>query len=221
MPRGRALRPGELRALFDAVDEGGRRNPTLAARDAALLAVLYGCGLRRAEVVSLDLDDYQPEETGATLKVRGKGNKERLAHVNNGVQAALEVWVAERGGQPGPLFLPVNKAGRTIHRRMTGQAVLWVAQQRAAQAAVEHFTPHDLRRSFVSDLLDAGADLSTVQQAAGHAQVATTARYDRRGEAAKRRAAGLLYVPYRTVRGLVRGRQAIQTQTSDRSQVQY
>src|SRR5258707_845267 len=75
--RGRALQPGEVRALFAACEDDDRKRPSVAARDAAILALLYGSGLRRAEAVGLELADYDRE--AGTLKVRGKGIKERLA----------------------------------------------------------------------------------------------------------------------------------------------
>jgi site-specific recombinase XerD len=79
---------------------------------------------------------------------------------------------------------------------MADQVVLDMLQKRGKQAGVASFSPHDLRRSFISDLLDGGADIVTVQKLAGHADVSTTARYDRRGEAAKKKAVGILHVPY-------------------------
>ena len=72
---------------------------------------------------------------------------------------------------------------------MTPDAVLKIIRRRALQAGVESFSPHDFRRTFCSDLLDAGVDIVTVQKLAGHASPVTTAKYDRRGEEAKRRAA--------------------------------
>ncbi len=79
---------------------------------------------------------------------------------------------------------------------MTNQAIYNMLQKRADEAGVKEFSPHDLRRTFVSDLLDAGADIATVSKMAGHASVQTTARYDCRPEEAERKAAGLLHIPY-------------------------
>jgi site-specific recombinase XerD len=79
---------------------------------------------------------------------------------------------------------------------MTPGAVLGIVYRRAVAAGVTRFSPHDLRRSFISNLLDAGVDLSTVQRLAGHSQVTTTTRYDRRGEQAKQIAVTRLQLPY-------------------------
>lgn len=192
LPAGRALTPGELDALLMACANDAT---AAGARDAAMIAVGYSCGLRRAEIVGLQLSNYNPT-TGA-LEVHGKRNKDRLAHVVNGAAAALRDWLAIRGDAPGALFCPVNKGGRVILGAMTSQAFYNALSKRAAEAGVTATSPHDLRRTFVGDLLDAGADIVTVQHMAGHASPTTTARYDRRPEAAKRKAAELLHVPYR------------------------
>lgn len=186
--KGRALAAHEVTALFTACDGSlaGRRN-------AALLAVLLGCGLRRAELIALDLDDY---DAGAgSLVVRGKGNKERIVYLPDAATPHLRAWLALRGDQSGPLFLPVNKADRLQERRLSGSAVWDILSRLAARAGVAEFAPHDLRRSFISALLSADVDLHTVSQMAGHAGVAVTARYDKRGEDTKRRAANLLRLP--------------------------
>lgn len=193
LPSGRAATHGEIGALLDVC----ANDPTPGgARDSALLAVLYGSGARRAEIVALDLADF--DASTGRLVLRGKGGKERAAFATNGAKDALVDWLAVRGDNAGPLFLPVNKGGRVVHgQRMTPQAVYNVLAKRCAEAGVNELSPHDLRRTFVGDLLDAGADISTVQQLAGHANVKTTARYDRRPEATRRKAAELLHVPYR------------------------
>jgi hypothetical protein len=131
------------------------------------------------------------------LVIRGKRSKQRTAYLVDGAIAALGDWLEIRGGDPGPLFLAMNKSGRPIYgRRMTPQAIYHLLATRAKRAGVKFFTPHDLRRTFVSNLLDAGVDIATVAKMAGHSNIQTTARYDRRPEEAKQRAARLLYIPY-------------------------
>lgn len=188
--KGRAITQSELKALFGVCNT----STAAGARDAALLGVAYGAGLRRSEIVGLDRADYD-RRTGVLL-VRGKGNKERTAYVTNGSRSALETWLAIRGDGVGPLFHPVNKAGRIITRKMSDQAVYMLLRRLARTSRVARFAPHDLRRSFISDLLDAGADIATVAALCSHQNVATTMKYDRRPERTRRRAAEMLHVPF-------------------------
>jgi integrase/recombinase XerD len=192
LPRGRALADGEVAGLMRACAEDAT---STGARDAAIIALLRGTGLRRSEVVALDLADYNPE-TG-TLKIRSaKGQKDRLTYVANGPKAAMDAWLDVRGDAPGPLFYGVTRSGWLVVRRLAGQAIAVICAARAREAGVAAFTPHDMRRTFISGLLDAGADIATVQRLAGHEDPATTSRYDRRGEAVKQRAIELVHVPY-------------------------
>lgn len=191
LPAGRELSQGEITALMSSCEADPR---PAGARDGAIIALMYAGGLRREEVVNLDLADYTPQEGRLTLI--GKRNKQRAVYLVNGAARAMADWLAVRGDNPGPLFLAINKGGQLGAERMTTQAIYNMLARRADLAGVRKFSPHDLRRTFVSDLLDAGADIATVAKMAGHSSVSTTARYDRRPEAAKAKAAGLLHVPY-------------------------
>ena len=188
LPAGRHVGVGEIRRLFEICGA-----TLVGARDAAMLALLYGCGLRRSEAVALTLDDYR--EGSVTVRT-GKGRKERIVYSANGGRAAIDAWIRVRGAWDGALLAPVAKGGRIQQRGMTAQAVMLRLQFLGKRASIENLSAHDLRRSFVGELLDAGADISSVQQLAGHSSVTTTARYDRRGERAKQRTAELLHVPY-------------------------
>lgn len=192
LPAGRELTQGEITALMANCEQD---TTNAGARDAAIIGLMYSCGLRREEVVTLDLADYDNES--GRLVVKGKGNKERIAWLTGGAARALTDWLHVRGDEGGALFVAVNKSGRiTNYKNMTPKTIYKMLAKRATEAGVKSFSPHDIRRTFVSDLLDAGADITTVSKMAGHANVTTTSRYDRRPEEAKRKAASLLHVPY-------------------------
>src|SRR5690554_5464078 len=163
VPAGRALSGGELVGLLETCEQ-----TPLGVRDAAILSLLYGCGLRRAELVALNIEDYIKEES--ELVVRGKGNKQRAVPVGN-TAPALDDWLRIRGRGPGPLFWGLGNRNRG--HRLTDQAIYNMVRKRAKRAGVERLSPHDFRRTFVGDLLDAGADIVTVQKMAGHADPAT------------------------------------------------
>ena len=174
----------EITALVDVClnDES-----PIGYRDAALIAILRGTGMRRQEAVNLDLSDFNPR-TGALEIRNGKGGKDRTVYLPDEVLPLVEDWLKIRGDAAGALLCHVNKAGRVVVRRLTAQAVLFLLRKRAEEAEVKSFSPHDMRRTFISDLLDTGVDLVTVQKLAGHTDPGTTALYDRRGEETKRRA---------------------------------
>lgn len=194
LPAGRALSWAELVALFAACQAD---TTPAGARDAALLSVARSAGLRRDEIAKLNLEDY--DQANGELKVlHAKGDKQRLAYLEkeNGSFWAVAAWLDLRGQDPGPLFYRINKGGRIIAEGLTDQAIYSILKKRCIQAGIAELSPHDFRRTFASDLLDAGADLVTVSKLMGHASTVTTERYDRRGEEAKKKAAGLLHVPY-------------------------
>jgi len=198
LPRGRAVPTGELTALVRACAQD---TGPAGVRDAAMLACLYTGGLRRSELATLTLDDYTPAP--AALRVlHGKNDKQRAVPIPASAAAALDRWLGRRGREPGALFVPIDQAGHVADvgddaglRGLSAHAVYKMLNKRARQAGIPPLTPHDMRRTFVGDLLTAGNDISAVQRMAGHASVTTTQRYDRRGEEVMRKAADTLHFP--------------------------
>jgi site-specific recombinase XerD len=170
----RVLSAEQVRELLERIPA---RTP-LELRDRAMLELAYSCGLRCEEIVNLDLGalDFETEQ----LRVLGKGSKERLLPVGEPAQQALRRY-AERGrqalaGDPRERALFLSKSGRRLSNSdVTRRLGLWV-REAAVAAGV---SPHSLRHSFATHLLEGGADLRTIQELLGHASISTTQVYTR------------------------------------------
>lgn len=169
----RVLRKDEAAAL---VTSGASAHPALLVRNLALAEFLYGAGVRVAEAANLDLAAL--DLTSATARVTGKGRKTRLLPLGEYCVAALERYLSE--GRPqlaqpgGPQAVFLNARGGRLGER--GMRALVHRQATAARVA-GRVTPHTLRHSFATHLLDGGADLRAVQEMLGHARLGTTERY--------------------------------------------
>jgi integrase/recombinase XerC len=163
------LSVAEAEALIE--DSGDERPAWIAARDTALFTLLYGCGLRIGEALALDRGILP---LGDTLRVLGKGGKERIVPVLPAVRTAIDAYLAlcPRGGRKQPLFLGA-RGGRlnpgVVQKRMRAL--------RAALGLPDSATPHKLRHSFATHLLAGGGDLRAIQELLGHASLSTTQRY--------------------------------------------
>lgn len=156
-----------LTAVAEMQDE-----PWQAARDMALFSLLYGCGLRLGEALSLSVAEAP---TGEVSRILGKGNKERLVPVLPAVREAVAAYLAQRPGtaQPGdPLFI-----GAQGKRLNPGVVQRQMRKVRALLGLGEKATPHALRHSFATHLLAGGGDLRTIQELLGHTSLAATQRY--------------------------------------------
>ncbi|MDE0520953.1 MAG: tyrosine recombinase XerC [Boseongicola sp.] len=175
-PRSRAKLPRPLeednaRSLLEAVGQHAK-TPWVALRDHAVVLLLYGCGLRISEALGLQGVDLP---LGETLRVRGKGRKERLVPVVPVTRQAMKAYVDacpfEIGGN-GPVFRGV-RGGALSPRQVQRQ----MATVRAQLGLPPSATPHAMRHSFATHLLDAGGDLRTIQDLLGHASLSTTQAY--------------------------------------------
>ncbi len=170
----RVLRAEELARLLDAIPAG----TPLELRDRALFELAYACGLRAAELVDLDLArvDFDAEQ----IRVEGKGGKTRFVPAGEAALAAVQRYLA-RGrpalaGAPGEPGLFLSKTGRRLSTSDVRRRLAVWTRRAAVQGGV---SPHALRHSFATHLLDGGADLRAIQELLGHSSISTTQIYTR------------------------------------------
>jgi len=170
-PVPRALTVAQARDVAGEIGSN-QEDPALAARDVALFTLLYGCGLRISEALSLDIRDVP--RAGQTLRVRGKGGKERLVPMLPVVAEALSATLRHRPGAlaTAPLFLGTK--GDRLHDTVARKVI---QNYRRLANLPEHATPHALRHSFATHLLGGGADLRVIQELLGHSSLSTPQRY--------------------------------------------
>jgi len=170
----KVLTTEQMRSLLERIPA----HTSLELRDRAMLELAYSCGLRCEEIVNLDLGamDFENEQ----LRVMGKGSKERILPVGEPAQRALERYI-ERGRRalatdPRERALFVSKSGRRLSNSdVTRRLRLWMKEVELAAGV----SPHSLRHSFATHLLEGGADLRTIQELLGHASISTTQVYTR------------------------------------------
>ena len=184
--KGRNLRRNLIRELMDACAADPRPQ---GLRDAAIIAILYGSGMRKSESVNMDL--WQVDVEQRSLQVLGKGNKELIKFAPAWAFEKLEAWLAfRRANLPDGveddsfLFNRIRRGNHITRDRLTKHAIYYIAKQRGRQVGVD-IMPHDFRRSFITRVIEE-YDVSIAQKLAHHANIATTVSYDVRDDNERR-----------------------------------
>ncbi|WP_338505553.1 site-specific integrase [Erwinia aphidicola] len=179
--KGRALDKSEIRALIQAA----KQHPLSVrrSRDTAIVLILCGTGLRAGELVKLERRDYD----NSILTVRqGKGRKYREIHVADAVDKAIRAWLKVSAGETdSALFKRIQRNGKAANQALTTTGLTGILMELQHTSGIVRFTPHDMRRTFITRLLEQGVDINTVRQLAGHRDISTTTRYDYRGNSMK------------------------------------
>jgi len=160
--------------MLDAPDTGKLKG----LRDRAILAVLIGCGLRRAESANLRFDHVQRRDGRWVLvDLIGKRNKVRSVPMPSWAKAAIDAYATHAGLLEGRVFRPINKGGRMTGDGMTEQAIYNVVTEYARTTGQGEIAPHDLRRTFAKLAHKGGSALDQIQLSLGHGSIQTTERY--------------------------------------------
>ena len=186
--QGRNLRRTLIREMMEVCAADPRPQ---GLRDAAVIGILYGSGMRKSESVNLDLAQINVEKR--SLRVIGKGNKELIKYAPQWAFAKLQAWLAFRREQlkegeqdDSFLFNRIRRGSHITRERITKHAIYYIARQRGEQVGVK-IMPHDFRRSFITRVIEEH-DLSIAQKLAHHTNIQTTASYDVRDDNERRRA---------------------------------
>jgi integrase len=149
-----------------------------AKRDYAMLAMLFGCGFRRSELVGLELGEIQIRQSHrAVVDLIGKGGHIRTVPIPERVKAALDQWTSAAGVREGRIFRAVARTGKIWGKGITQNVVWYVVRTCCERVGLEHIAPHDLRRTCAKLCHDSGGELEQIQFLLGHASVQTTERY--------------------------------------------
>ena len=189
LPAGRSVGPAEVTKMLAACLSDGVKG----IRDAAIIAVLTSTGCRRDEVASMRIEHFDSVER--TIKITGKGGKEREVYVHDDAMVYLQNWLAILDTSRGPMWRSINRWGQIRDGQVTGVDMGRITERWRKAAGVRAMTTHDMRRTFAGNLLDKGVDLATVQELMGHASPVTTQRYDRRPARGRRAAVDKLHLP--------------------------
>lgn len=147
-------------------------------RDYAMLAILFGCGLRRSELVGLKFDDVQVRQGHwAIVDMIGKGGHIRTVPIPNWVKAALDLWITAAGVRDGRIFRAVARTGKVWGKGISQNVVWYVVKTCCERAGLFHIAPHDLRRTCAKLCHSSGGEIEQIQFLLGHASVQTTERY--------------------------------------------
>jgi site-specific recombinase XerD len=193
-PSGRVVSIEEVRTVL--IVAAGQEAPK-SWRDQALLVTMFAGGLRRQEASALDTRNFDTA-TGAVTIRRGKGGKYRTTYLAEGYREWVEPWAKfQRECACVPMFVRWNKDKGPTTQRLSNAGIDYVLGELVELAKIPDLTPHDLRRTFATDLLENGADILMVQKLMGHADVKTTSIYDRRGEKSKQAAVEKLPIALR------------------------
>ncbi len=149
-----------------------------AKRDYAMLAMLFGCGFRRSELVGLDLDEVQMRQGHwAVVDLIGKGGHIRTVPIPEWAKAALDLWIAAAGITEGKIFRAVARTGKVWGKGISQNVVWYVVKTCCEKVGLQHIAPHDLRRTCAKLCHSNGGELEQIQFLLGHASVQTTERY--------------------------------------------